>query len=72
MRVKHELYEFKVSDVLTSAPNPKMMLSEFQNKTMGNSVRYLGYVTEADTVSFSEYNTEKSKLGRHLYAALYF
>ena len=49
-----------------------MLLSEFPNKTMGNSVRYLGYVTEAYTVSFSEYNTEKSNLERHLYAALCF
>lgn len=48
-----------------------MMLSEFQNKTMWNSVRYLGYITEADTVRFSEYNIENSKLGGHLYAALY-
>lgn len=72
MRVKHELNEFKVCNVLASAPSPKIMLSEFQNKTMGNSVRYLGYITEADTVGFSEYNIENSKLGRHLYAALWF
>lgn len=44
------------------------MVLEFLNKMMGNSVRYVGYVTEADTVNFSEYNTEKCLLGRHLYA----
>lgn len=58
--------------MLASAPNPKIMLSEFQDKTVGNSVRYLGYVTEADTVSFSKYTIEKSKLGRHLQCSLYF
>lgn len=55
--------------MFTLARNPKMMMLEFQNKMMGSSVRYLGYVTEADTVSISEYNTEKSLLRRHLYAS---
>lgn len=65
--------------MLAFAPNPKVMLSKFQNKTMGNSVRY---ITEVDAVSFSEYNIKKSKLRRRLYvlytyiymyyAALYF
>lgn len=54
--------------MLALAPNLKMMILEFHKKMMGNSMRYLGYVTGADTVSLSEYNTEKSLLRKHLYA----
>lgn len=54
--------------MLALAPNPTMMMLEFQNEMMRNSVKYLGYVTGADTVSFSECNAENFLLRKHLCA----